>query len=202
MTTTRTRVTRTLLTAGVVAGPLYVAVGLAQAFTREGFDLTRHQWSMLAIGDLGWIQVANFLVAALATAAAAAGMQRAGGSPWASRLIAVYALSLVGAAVFKADPAMGFPAGTPEGPGVVSTAGMLHLLCGLIGFAAVGAACFVVARRFWPLYSRVTGVLFLLGFAAVATGAGAVWANLAFTAAIVLIWAWLAVVSLHYRRTV
>ncbi|WP_157252154.1 DUF998 domain-containing protein [Nonomuraea typhae] len=202
MTTTRTRVTRTLLTAGVVAGPLYVAVGLAQAFTREGFDLTRHQWSLLANGELGWIQVANFLVAALATGAAAVGMHRAGGSPWASRLIAVYALSLVGAAVFKADPAMGFPAGTPEGPGVISAGGMLHLLCGLIGFVAVGAACFVVARRFGPLYSRVTGVLFLLGFAAVAIGAGAVWANLAFTAAILLIWTWLAVVSLHYRRTV
>jgi hypothetical protein len=29
--------TRTLLTCGIIAGPLYVAVGLAQALTRDGF---------------------------------------------------------------------------------------------------------------------------------------------------------------------
>ena len=36
------RVTRSLAGYGVVAGPVYVGVSLAQALTREGFDLTRH----------------------------------------------------------------------------------------------------------------------------------------------------------------
>lgn len=196
----QTRVTKSLLGYGIIAGPLYVVVGLAQALTREGFDLTRHQWSMLANGDLGWIQVANFIVAALTTIAAAVGLRRATGSVWAPRLIAVYGVSLVGAAVFKADPAMGFPSGTPEGPGVISTDGLLHLACGAVGFVCMAIACFAMARYFAPVYSRLTGAVFLLGFVAVAAGAGAVWANLAFTAAILIIWGWLTLVSLHFYR--
>ena len=55
----RTSVTRSLLGYGVIAGPVYIAVALAQALTREGFDLGRHAWSMLANGGPGWIQIAN-----------------------------------------------------------------------------------------------------------------------------------------------
>ena len=40
---------------GVVAGPLYVMVTLAQALTRDGFDLRQHRFSWLTAGDLGWI---------------------------------------------------------------------------------------------------------------------------------------------------
>src|SRR4030088_2017127 len=47
------------------AGPFYVAVSLAQALTRDGFDLTRHAWSMLANGSLGWIQITNLIVTGL-----------------------------------------------------------------------------------------------------------------------------------------
>ena len=48
--------TRALLCCGVLAGPIYIVVGLVQALTREGFDLTRHDLSLLANGRLGWIQ--------------------------------------------------------------------------------------------------------------------------------------------------
>jgi hypothetical protein len=41
-----TRVTKSLLAYGVIVGPLYVGVSLAQALTRQGFDLTRHPWSL------------------------------------------------------------------------------------------------------------------------------------------------------------
>ena len=54
--------TAALIAAGAVAGPLYVGVALAQALTRQGFDLTRHPWSVLANGELGWIQVTNLIV--------------------------------------------------------------------------------------------------------------------------------------------
>jgi Protein of unknown function (DUF998) len=56
-----TSVTRALL-AGGGAGPLFILVGLLQAFTRDGFDLRRHPLSLLSNGDLGWIQIANFIV--------------------------------------------------------------------------------------------------------------------------------------------
>ena len=45
--------TRLLLTGGVLAGPLYVLVGLAQILTREGFDITLHPLSFMSLGDLG-----------------------------------------------------------------------------------------------------------------------------------------------------
>ncbi|MEV8634683.1 DUF998 domain-containing protein [Streptosporangium sp. NPDC051023] len=209
----RTGVTRSLLGYGVIAGPLYVMVSLAQALTREGFDLSRHAWSLLANGGLGWIQIANFVLAGLMVVVCATGLRRAlgtgYGAAWAPRLVGGYGLSLVGAGIFRADPAMGFPAGTPQGPGEVTWHGMLHFACGAVGFLCVIAACFVIGRRFavagrtgWAVYSRLTGTLFLAGFVAVATGAGAAWANLGFVTGVVIVWAWLSALSLHLYRHV
>ena len=56
------RVTRSLLGYGVLAGPFYVGVVLAQAWLRPGFDLAHDDASLLSNGSLGWIQVANFLL--------------------------------------------------------------------------------------------------------------------------------------------
>ncbi|MEU6739483.1 DUF998 domain-containing protein [Streptosporangium sandarakinum] len=210
----RAAATRSLLGYGVIAGPVYVTVALVQALTRDGFDLTRHVWSMLANGDLGWIQIGNFAIAALATLACAAGLRRAlipgYGAAWAPRLVGVYGVSLAGAGIFRADPGLGFPAGTPDGPGAVSWHGMLHFACGAVGFLCLVAACFVVGRRFaavgrtgWAGYSWATGALFLTSFVGVAAGGGAPWANLGLTAGIVLAWSWLSALSLHlYRSTV
>ena len=61
---------------GVVAGPLYLVAGYAQAFTREGFDLSRHPFSMLSLGSLGWIQIANFIVSGALFLVAATGMAK------------------------------------------------------------------------------------------------------------------------------
>ena len=58
-------VTKSLLGYGVIAGPIYVTASLAQASTRQGFDLTRHAWSLLSDGALGWIQITNFILAGL-----------------------------------------------------------------------------------------------------------------------------------------
>jgi hypothetical protein len=224
-----TRTTKTRLAYGVVAGPLFVVVSLAQALTRDGFDLARHQWSLLANGGLGWLQVTNFLLAGAMTVALAVGLRRAltpgqGGrrgvaarrwgrisaATWAPRLVGAYGASLVAAGVFRADPALGFPAGTPDGPPAeVSWHGLLHFVSGGIGFACLIAACLVVARRFtaerrrgWAAFSRITGVVFLAGFAGVATGAGTTWLNLAFVAAVLLAWAWVSALAVHlYRRT-
>src|SRR2546421_58410 len=113
-----TRVTKSLLGYGVIAGPLYVVASLTQALTRNGFDLTRHQWSLLSNGGLGWVQITNFVVTGLMVIAGAAGLRRALGSgrgaTWAPRLVGVYGAGLVCAGVFRADPALGFPPGTPD----------------------------------------------------------------------------------------
>ncbi|MEV0620109.1 DUF998 domain-containing protein [Nonomuraea sp. NPDC050404] len=202
---------RLLLGSGVVAGPVYVTVALAQALTREGFDLARHPWSFLAIGDLGWIQTANFILTALATIAFAAGLRRSlspgRGARWAPLLLGAFGAGMLGAAAFPADPAMGFPAGTPEGPGAITLAGTLHMALGGVGFLCVSAACYVIASRFsrtggkgWAVYSRVTGTLFLGSFMGIASGGVIPGANLAFVAGIVALWTWMSLLSLRLLR--
>jgi hypothetical protein len=203
------RTTKSLLGYGVIAGPLYVAVSLAQALTRQGFDPTRHAWSLLSNGGLGWIQVTNFAAAGLMTVALAVGLRRAGAGTWIPRLIGGYGASLVAAGVFRADPALGFPPGTPKDANMVSWHGMLHLLSGSIGFLCLLAACLIAGRAFaaegargWAIYSRITGVVFLAGFAGIASGSHGALTTLSFTAAVVLAWSWVTALSVRlYRRT-
>lgn len=210
-----TRRTRALLAYGVIAGPMYVVVSLIQALTREGFDLTRHAASILANGGQGWIQVLNLILTGTMTVAAAVGLRRTlrgrRGATWGPRLIGAYGVSLVGAGVFRADPTHGFPVGTPDGPGPVSWHGLLHLSVGAVGFLALIAACFVIARGFtaagergWAVYSRFTGVAFLLGFIGIASGPDAGPATvLGFWVAVILAWTWMSALSARlYRRTV
>jgi len=205
------RVTRSLLAYGVIAGPFYVVVSLAQALTREGFDLSRHAWSLLANGGPGWIQIANFVLTGAMTVAGAVGLRRAlaadervrTGRTWAPLLLGVYGASLVGAGVFRADPAQGFPVGAPETT-AISWHGALHFAVGGAGFACLIAACFVLARRYarggqrglaW--FSGVTGVVFFAGFAGIASGSHGP-TTLAFVAAVLVAWAWVSTVSLHH----
>jgi hypothetical membrane protein len=204
------RTTKSLLGYGVIAGPLYVVVSLTQALTRDGFDLSKHAWSLLSNGSLGWIQITNFILAGLMTTAAAVGLRRAldpgRGRTWAPLLIGTYGVSLVGAGIFRADPAQGFPVGTPETT-TISWHGMVHFALGGVGFLCLIAACFVVASRFsrdgrpglaW--FSRVTGVLFFAGFAGIASGSHGP-TTLGFVAAVLIVWTWLATVCIHYYRT-
>jgi hypothetical protein len=112
-------------------------------------------------------------------------------------------LGLIGAGIFVADPALGFPPGTPEGPpSAISQHGLLHFVAGGLGFLGLISACFVFARRFaalqepgWAAYSVATGVIFFTAFSAIASGTREPWIVLAFTAAVVLAWLWLGLVS-------
>ena len=69
--------TKSLLACGVIGGPLFVATFLVEGATRADYDPLRHPVSSLALGDLGWTQDANFIVAGLLTLAFAAGLRRA-----------------------------------------------------------------------------------------------------------------------------
>ena len=206
-----TSLTRALLACGVAAGPVYVGVSLAQALTREGFDLTRHSWSLLSTGDLGWIQITNFVVTGLLTAAGARGMRRAlrGGrvGTWGPQLIGLYGVSLIAAGAFVADPMDGFPARTPAGPPAVFTwHSLMHLVSGAIGFLGLIAGCLVFARRFaaagergWAVYSAITGVFFLAAFFGIASGSSSPVTVLAFVAAVLLAWSWVSALSARLR---
>src|SRR5215216_1231843 len=117
--TTAKNSTRVLLTCGVIASPLFVIAVLVQELTRAGFDPKRHPLSLLSLGDLGWIQVSNFIVAGALVLASAVGIRRtlAGdrAGTWGPILIGTYGVGLIWGGVFSADPAFGFPIGTPDG---------------------------------------------------------------------------------------
>lgn len=205
------RLTRRLLICGIAAGPLYIAVGLAQVLTREGFDVRRHALSLLSNGDFGWIQIANFLVSGALVLAGAAGVRRwlhpGKGGTWGPLLLAAYGIGLLGAGVFSADPAQGFPPGTPMDSTGMSRAGLLHFVFGGIGFYALIAACFVFMRRFaglrrygWASYSAFTGLAFFLAFAAIASGSTSTLTMLAFYAAVVWVWVWHAALAATLLR--
>jgi len=197
------RLTKALLTYGIVAGPLYIILGLIQMAIRPGFDITRHSLSLLANGDLGWIQTLNFLTTGLLLIAGAVGMKRvlrSGlGSKWAARMLGLYGFGLLGASVFSADPALGFPPGTPLENNPISWHGMLHFIVGTIGFIGFIATCFILARRFnslqkpgWAWYSLITGILFLVSFVGIASGSkGPV--SLFFAIAVALGFTWISV---------
>lgn len=169
--------------------------------------------SLLANGAVGWIQIANFVVVGGMVIAAAIGARRAlasqAGGRWGPILLGGYGVGLVAAGAFTADPAFGFPPGTPAGPQPMSWHGTAHLICAAIGFLALIAACFVFARRFatvvrrdWATYSVATGVAFGAGFVGIATGSGSVAATLVFTATVLIAWAWVTAISMHLYRHV
>jgi len=207
--------TRALLVCGIVAGPIYVVVGVVEMLTRAGFDLRRHSLSLLSNGDLGWVNMTLFVATGVLLIAGAIGIRRAlhggRGGTWAPLLLGVYGLGLIGAGLFTADPALGFPPGTPADANAVSWHGLLHFVCGGIGFIALIAACFVFARRFaafgqkgWAWYSVVTGVMFFAAFFGIAAGSGQGEAtvaivNVVFFIAAALVWAWVTAVTVRLR---
>ena len=207
------RVTRSLLGYGVLAGPFYVLVVLAQALLRSGFDLAHDDVSLLSNGAYGWVQRVNFGLTGLMVVACAVGMARAlsgeRGGTWGPRLLGLYGIGLIGAGIFSADPMNGFPPGTPDGrPASVSAAGTLHLVSAGIGFLGLIVATFLLARYFaahemrtWAIGSALTGILFLLGFGGLASGSSSAAVVLGFWAALLIAWCWLAATSIYlYRR--
>jgi hypothetical membrane protein len=174
--------TKTLLACGAIGGPLFVAAFVLEGATRANYDPLRHPVSSLALGDSGWTQTANFVVAGLLMVAFAVGLRRAfrppEGSTWGPLLVGVWAIGLLGAGVFVTDPVSGYPPGTPKEVRY-SWHGALHDLFSLPGFVALSAACLVFGRRFaargergWAIYSAVTGLVFAVAFVLASAGFG------------------------------
>jgi hypothetical membrane protein len=175
--------TKMLLACGAVSGPLFVLVFLVGGLTRARYDSLRHPVSSLALGDWGWTQTANFIVAGLLTLAFAVGLRLAlrpqKGSAWGPLLVGVWAVGLLGAGIFPTDPVSGYPPGTLDRISGYSWHGALHDLFSLPAFVALAAACFVLGRRFavrgergWATYSAVTGAAFVLTFVLSSAGFG------------------------------
>ena len=209
-TQTRTdTATRVMLTAGVIAGPLFVATATLQIITRDGFDLRRHPISLLSVGEYGWINVTNFVLAGVLSILFSIGLARVltdgPASRWGPRFCALFGVGLVIGGVFRADPALGFPAGAPEGvPEHLTTHAMVHAIAPPLSFLSLIAACLVIARRFAAdglrraaLITRiVAAVCFVLS---VPVGPGF---SIRLFVAVALAFAWVAAYAVYLLRRV
>jgi hypothetical membrane protein len=140
--------TRTLLVCGVIGGPLFVLVFLIEGATRTHYNPLQQPVSDLAIGEFGWMQVANFVIAGLLFLAFAIGLRRELlplGGVWGPVVLGLFALGLIGAGIFTGD----------RHP-------LLHNLCGIPVFFGLPIACFIFARLFLRL--RKTWMGRLLGY--------------------------------------
>ncbi|MFC0628891.1 DUF998 domain-containing protein [Kribbella deserti] len=201
--------TRLLVKAGLIAGPVFVATFLiAGAVRTGGYDPLKHPVSSLQLGATGWVQTANFLIAGALAVACGVGLWRS--RPEASRavaaLIGVWGIGLIGAGLFRTDPVSGYPAGTSEAI-EYTTLGILHDAFSLPAFIGLFASMVVYAiwsakRRSLALaaYSGLSALVFL-GMFVLASAGFSQTAALVDTAglfqriAVIVGWAWIAVVA-------
>lgn len=194
-----------LLRGGIYAGVVFYGIALLQMLLRDGFDVTKHAVSMLALGDWGWVQILNFLITGLLLVSVALGIrrqikgERAG--VWGPILVGTGGIGFILAGIFTADPAMGFPVGVPT-PATESTHSMLHMMSFMLAFNSLMIATFVFARRFFSakqlklgMYSLATGiaipVIITISMSVPSIG------SLLAVATGILSFIWLAVVSKH-----
>ncbi|MER5628162.1 DUF998 domain-containing protein [Streptosporangium sp. NPDC002544] len=140
------------LLAGALAGPVFFTSVTVQMLTREGFDITRHPISQLSTGDLGWIQIATFVLAGLGGLALAGGVRRTVTEGIGRRalpiLVGIFGAGMIAAGVFTMDPENGFPAGTPDGPvAQMSWHGITHSAAAAVSFTALAIAAIVLVVR-------------------------------------------------------
>ena len=171
MITTTPTTTSRLLWAGIAAGPLFLVVTLAQALTRDGFDLSRHPASLLSLGELGYVQIANFVVSGLMYIVAARTIREATALAVS---VASAGVGMIVAGVFTADPSLGFPAGAPDGvPETLSMHAALHGVGFAVAFVAIFVANLLFARSGGGRRYVLAGIAaIVIAGAAIATGVG------------------------------
>ena len=215
-----TQLTRLMLTGGIIAGPIYIILELAQMLTREGFEITRHPLSMLSLGDLGWVQITNFIVTGILVLLAAIALRRLAEADKRLRrgafLIGLYAVCVIVGGIFVTDPSLGFPPGTPDVyPETFSSHALVHFIAGQIAFLSLIVASFVYGKYFavnqmrkWATFSRLTGGTFLAAIiapipaAAMESIAGLALASIFLYIAVALGWVWLSTLIIHMRARV
>jgi len=101
--------TRILLLCGAIAGPLFLLTVLIQDYTRPAFDPRLQPLSLLSLGEWGWVQIVNFVLAGVLNLLYAGGLWRrlhpGRAGTWGPLLIGAYGLGLIAVGVFRTDPA-------------------------------------------------------------------------------------------------
>jgi hypothetical protein len=174
MQTKALSLTRILLLCGAIAGPLFLLTVLIQDYTRPAFDPRLQLLSLLSLGEWGWVQIVNFVLAGVLNLLYAGGLWRrlhpGRAGTWGPLLIGAYGFGLIAVGVFRTDPVKGFPPGAIASTGP-SWHGAIHALGGLFVFVVLAAALGVFVRfflarkeRWWAFYCLASAVLIILFF--------------------------------------
>ncbi|SFB48694.1 Protein of unknown function [Amycolatopsis marina] len=147
----RARSTQLLLTCGLIVSMLFVGVILVEGALRAGYEPLHRFGSELALGERGWVQIANFVVSGLLVLGFALGLRRVLrdglGSTAAPALAAVFGICLITGGVFVTDPKPGYPEGS-AGTAEPTVHGLIHDANPIPFYLSLIALICVLARRF------------------------------------------------------
>lgn len=168
-----------LLASGAVGPLLFVITFFIDGATRPGYDPWRNFVSQLAVGERGWLQIANFILCGTLVLAGAVDVWRSPSSRVVAVIIGVLDLGMIGAGIFVVDPGLGYPPGERVLPRPTFH-DSAHQLVSLIVFLALGPAPLVVAvlaraSRAWAAYCLLSGIAVLAFFERVSVVAGLAW---------------------------
>lgn len=167
-----------LLWSGALIGPWFIVLSLVQATVRPGFDLTKHEVSLLLAGAGGWAQTVVFIITGLLALAFAVGVRRqlhpGRAGTWGPILVALFGLLFIVAGLNHPDPQLGFPIGAPANvPATQSAPSNIHSTAFSALALCTVALCFVLMRKFvgdrargWTIASAALGVVIIVSVAA------------------------------------
>jgi hypothetical protein len=188
---------RRMAWAGIVVPPLFVLVFLILGFVKPNYSPVSQVVSEGSIGQLGWIQVANFLVFGSALVVFAIGLWVGFGDRVSGRVGSVL-IAIAGVGIFLAGPFVADP-----GANVVTSHGAIHIAVSLVAFAGLAGAAVAFARRFaadrgFVIFSILVAVVIPFSFVGSGFESGA---GLIQRVGLVFALAWLTLLGLRLRST-
>lgn len=162
-----------LVLSGAISGIFFTLSWIIQEAFKTGYDPIMVPISSLAIGELGWIQSATFLISGGTLILFAYGLEKIrkkeGFSKWIIILSAIGGIGLIGAGCFTTAPISGFPPGTPETINESTLNGILHQLFSVLIFIELPIAMLLFSKHFfkiknrkWWIYSISSAILFII----------------------------------------
>lgn len=183
--------------AGLVGPPLFVIGFVVLGLIKPGYDPTTQVGSEGSLGQLGWVQITDFLVFGAMMLIFASGLWLGFGDRLSGRigsvLIAMVGVGSLAAGAFVTDPVHA---------SVVTSHGIAHRIASTGAFLSFAGAGFFFAKRFWSrrtfaIYSIVTGALVPVGILLIgpSTNRGLVQRGL-----LIVLCTWATILALRLRQ--
>lgn len=196
-----------LLACGLIAGPVYVVATLIEAATREGFDITRHRFTLLTAGDFGWIHQANMVLAGFLTLLFALGVRRSlrtgRGATTGPVMIALLGAAYAFGGLLTADPVLGMPPGTTADMVQTTLAGWLQNLSRGVSTLILLVASVLLSSWFFGQGQRrwgwITVLLVPVTFAGLSMFGAMLGGNPVALAFLATPWIWLTTIAWRLR---